>query len=422
MAFCFVHAADLHLDSPFKGATRELEESWPKAAQTLRSATFAAYESLIRLCRERDALFLLIAGDVYDGADRSVRAQLRFRDGLAELGRHGIRSFIVHGNHDPLDGWSSSIDWPEGARIFGGESVETDIIESGGRPVAAVSGISYPSRVEEHNLAANFHAEHPDLFRIALLHCNCGGNAGHEPYAPCKLDDLTGAGFNYWALGHVHTREILGENPHVVYPGNTQGRSIREPGERGCYVVTIDDSGRVETEFHALDAVRWLTAEVDIASLDSLNALDRAIADAIAGLRPRGAGGPVICRFSLTGRGALFGELSREGAVDDLLKRSRETGMAEDPFVWIEKIETRCGPEIDLEKRRGDDDLLGQLLRISSKARESEDMTERLAPALVDLHGNARAEKALEDLSPEELRGILAEAESLCVDMLEGDR
>ena len=421
MAFCFVHAADLHLDSPFKGAMGKLASS-SKAAEKLRWATFEAYDSLIQLCIEREALFLLVAGDVYDGKNRSVRAQLKFRDGLVKLDQRGIRSFVVHGNHDPLDGWSSSIDWPESTRVLGAEKVETTVVETDGHPLAAISGISYPSHSEKRNLAAKFKAEHPDLFQIALLHCNCGSHAEHEPYAPCKLDDLTAAGFDYWALGHVHTKEILSETPHVVYPGNTQGLSIREPGERGCYVVTVDDGGRVEIEFQALDAVRWLSAEVGIEGVNSLDALDRAISDAVEELRQRGDERPIICRISLTGRGPLFAELGRDDAADQLLERARKTGLEEEPFVLIEKIERHYGPEMDLVKRRSAGDLLGQLLTISHGIRESGDLEADLAPALAELHQNARARKALEDLSPEALEAILAEAELLCVDMLEGTR
>jgi DNA repair exonuclease SbcCD nuclease subunit len=193
--FSFVHAGDLHLDSPFRGISARA----PAVAGTIRSATFAAYESLVRLCLDESVLFLLIAGDVYDSADRSVRAQLAFRDGLKILAERGVQTFLVHGNHDPLDGWTSSVDWPEGVTVFGGEKVSTSIVTAGGAPAAAISGISYRRAVEHRNLASLFHAENTALFQIALMHANCGGNTRHEAYAPCRLSDLTGKGFDYRA-------------------------------------------------------------------------------------------------------------------------------------------------------------------------------------------------------------------------------
>jgi len=418
MGFSFVHAADLHLDSPFRGITKESA----CVADALRSATFDAYDALIHLCIDRGVQFLLVAGDVYDGADRSLRAQLRFHDGLTELHKHGIRSFIVHGNHDPLDGWSASIDWPAGAHIFGGSEVETVEVEVDGRPVAAVSGISYPSQKETRNLAEKFRPQHPDLFQIALLHCNCGGNTAHEPYAPCGLDDLVGADFDYWALGHVHTQAILNVSPHVVYPGNSQGRSVRELGERGCYVITVDEGRQVDMEFCPLDAVRWFSTELRIEDIHSVDGLEQVLYACVAQLREKAQGRPAVCRIALVGRSPLYGALNRDDSVSELLQRTREDGLAEEPFVWVETIEPRCGPVIDLAQRRNTKDLLGQLLAISEELYGAADLEEHMASALADLHRHTRAKKALDDLSPKELEELLHNAEYLCANLLEADQ
>src|SRR3990172_993244 len=146
--FSFIHAADLHLDSPFKGVIGEA----PHIAEAVYSATFDAFESLINLCIEKQVNFLLIAGDVYDGRDRSLRAQLRFRDGLERLAERGISAFVVHGNHDPLKGWSNQIVWPSGVHVFGAEEVETVTFAMDGKPVAFISGISYMEAQETRNL------------------------------------------------------------------------------------------------------------------------------------------------------------------------------------------------------------------------------------------------------------------------------
>ena len=415
MSFSFVHAADLHLDSPFTCLTQQARE----VAAVLQAATFAAYEALIQLCIDREVQFLLVAGDVYDGADRSLRAQLRFLDGLERLAAHGIQAFVVHGNHDPLDGWSASVQWPDGVHVFGGQDVETIEAAMAGRPVAAVSGISYPEKKETRRLAEAFRADNPDLFQIALLHCNCGASAEHEPYAPCQPGDLTSAGFDYWALGHVHTRNVVATNPHVVYPGNPQGRNIRETGARGCYHVTVTDDRAVDLTFFPLDTVRWATAEVRIDAIETVDELDRALAAAVADVRTGAEGRPAVCRIALAGRGALYGALNRDDAMADLLARTREEGSAEDPFVWVEKLDGQCGPAIDLERLRTRNDLLGQLLRIAQDLRDSETLAEALAPALGELDGHRRAGKALEHLTRDDLEALLRDAEYLCATLLE---
>ncbi|MCK4340226.1 MAG: DNA repair exonuclease [Phycisphaerae bacterium] len=415
--FKFIHAADLHLDSPFRGVSAQSE----LVAETLRAATFEAFDALISLCLEKQADFLLIAGDVYDGADRSLRAQLRFRDGLATLAEHGIRSFVVHGNHDPLDGWSAAIDWPDGIHIFRGDQIETVTVERDGRAVAAISGISYPTREEKRNLAGLFRPSESGLFEIGLLHCNCGGNTGHEDYAPCRPEELVQMGLDYWALGHVHTKSILGTNPHVVYPGNTQGRNIRETGERGCYCVTVDDLGAVELEFCALDAVRWLTRAVSIVGVETVDALEGELLRALDELRAQGAGRPIVARLELTGRGPLHRELRRDTAVADLLERLRETGAAETPFAWVQDLELHTRPEIDLDRLRESKDLLGQTLRIARNLGDAPDLKDALAPTLAELYDHARVRKAIEPLSDAELKRLLEEAELLCVDLLEGE-
>ncbi len=415
--FKFVHASDLHLDSPFKGISGESDA----VAEVLRSATFAAFASLIKLAIEHRVDFVLIAGDVYDGADRSLRAQLRFRDGLTELSNRGIRSFVVHGNHDPSDGWTSAMDWPDGVHIFKADEVETVTVSRDGYDLATVSGISFRTRRENRRLAGEFRRSESGLFNIGLLHCNCGGNTGHEDYSPCRVEDLTQVGMDYWALGHVHARGILHEVPHIVYPGNAQGLSIRETGPRGCYLVTVDDSGAVGLEFRELDAVRWLTAEVSIAGMQTLDALDRAVSKVVDDLREQGGGRPVVCRIRLSGRGPLYQDLTRCGAMAGLLERLRLTGLGNDPLVWVQAVESGVRPDIDLEQRRRADDFLGQVLRVAGRIREAPDFAAKLSPALSDLYEHVRVGKAIDRPPDDDLRRLLEEAELLCVDLLEGE-
>ena len=415
MPFKFIHAADLHLDSPFRGVTAQAAV----IATALQDATFSAFDRLIQLAMEQEVLFVLVAGDVYDAADRSIRAQLRFRDGLARLAAGGIRSFVVHGNHDPLDGWSSALTWPDGVEVFGVRA-HTLRVEQDGHPVAAVSGISYGHGRVTESLAQRLQPEAGERFQIALLLANCGGYAVHEPYAPCTLDALAAAGFDYWALGHVHEHAVLRQYPHVVYPGTAQGRHIRESGPRGACVVRVDQGKRVELQFHALDSVRWIAPSVSISGVDSVDALQRALEEEALGGRDAAAGRPVVCRLILEGRGALYEELARDGALTELCASLRENLATEEPFVWVERLESRCRPEMDLARRQEQGDLLGTALKVAAELLDSDQLATQMAPALEDLFQHRRAGKALDELSATELRALVDEARWLCVELLEG--
>ena len=417
--FSFVHAADLHIESPFRGVSADA----PAVAEALYSSTFRAFDRLIDVTREREADFLLIAGDVYDGQDRSLRAQLRLRDGMKRLAGAGIQSFIVHGNHDPLDSKVTALDWPGQAHFFGRKLESIEALGAGGEPVATITGISFPKKEESRNLASKFRRQESGLFQIGLLHCNVGGNTGHENYAPCTLDDLRAGGMDYWALGHVHTRKILCEAPWVVYPGNIQGRSIREPGSRGCYHVRVDEQGQVTTEFIPLDVVRWGEVRVSIQDLETVDALERALMEKLEEAATQADGRALVCRITVEGRGPLHAGLRRERAANDLLERLRERFSAEDPFAWVQRLTIDTRPQVDLDERMKRQDLLAEVLATADEYRKSADGAQSLyEAALADLWENSRMARArMERPDGDQIKAILQQVEYLCLDLLEND-
>jgi DNA repair exonuclease SbcCD nuclease subunit len=433
--FRFVHAADLHLDTPFEG----IRGVAPEVGRALREASLDAFDALVELCLEQEAAFLLIAGDVYDGAERGLRAQLRFRAGLERLAAAGVRVFVVHGNHDPSEeGWSAIREWPEGVTVFGPERVAGVPLVRAGERLATVYGISYGRRDVHENLSLAFPRDGrarqgEDGLRVGLLHCNAGGNTDHAPYAACSLSDLVAADIDYWALGHVHGRRILAGDagadaggPWVVYPGNLQGRSPHpaEQGAKGAYVVeaeTRDGAARVrEVRFHAVDRVRFLSVALDVSSHVDLGQVERELqqrADALRAEHPDR--GLVLCA-SLSGRSAVAGDLARLGA-GDLLDSLRDGRRGEQPFTWWGSLTSQVGRPIDRDALRERDDFGAQLLALADELAEAPDALQRFArEAFAELPDELKGVE-LPALQPDELLPLLRRAEESALERVADD-
>lgn len=409
MAVRFVHAADLHLGAPFEGL-REIDED---IGNLLRSAPFEAFERIVQLCIDRQVDFLVVAGDVYDSRNPNLLARLRFRDGLKRLDDAGIEAFVAHGNHDPLSSWRAELDWPANTHFFGNR-VQSIVYNRDGRDICCVYGISFQTAETYDNLAQQFHRRDTAPLAIAVLHCNVGGDTGHEPYAPCTLSDLS-TDFNYWALGHVHTRrQLRGPESAVVYPGNPQGLSPREVGAKGCYVITLDEHA-AELEFVATDAVRWARTEVSISGLETLQELLNVLQEAIDSLHSAADGRPVLSRVVLTGRGPLHNELRQPSVIPDLLDALREEGKSSDTMVWVDSIDDQTRVDIDLEARRRGQDFVGEFLRQADQLKSN---PTALASRLDELLAAHREVSQLVDTSPESLRRWIGEAAALGVDLL----
>lgn len=425
--FRFVHAADLHLDSPFKGLT-----DVPDAVrQTLEEATFGALRRLTETAIAAEADFVVLAGDLYDEADRSLRAQAVLHQAWSRLSAAGIGVFAIHGNHDPLTGERARFALPDGVHVFGAGRIAEGkpAYRKDGKLAAFVYGISYGSRAVHDNLAPGYRPSPEADFHIALLHGNVDGHPGHDPYAPSALPDLTSGGMHYWALGHIHGRRVLHTYPHVVYSGNTQGRHSGETGPKGCYVVDVRESGEMKLTFAPLDEVRWLTADVPIDGIPDeeqlLAALETACEDAVQAAEGRA----VMLSLRLSGRGPLHGKLTDAREHRDLLSALRERVQTVYPadapgWVWVHRLDAATGPALDLERLAEEDSFAGEAFRLYRRLRlDTEDLEAFTDEALAGMMASARLRRLLKErgaLRPDELleraalrlAGMLAEEES----------
>lgn len=384
----FVHCADLHLDSPFSGPGGLS----PSMGAFLRKSTFRAFENAVDLALERGADFFIVSGDVYDGEDRSIRAQVFFLEQLGRLSGAGIPSFVACGNHDPLSGWEADRDFPPLVRRFGPE-VESFPLEKDGVIVGQIHGYSYPVRDVTENIALRFAGRKGEGFNIAVLHCNVGGRKGHENYAPCSLDDLRAASMDYWALGHVHAAGVLCPRPFIAYPGCTQGRNIREQGKKGAYFVTLGAAegglpAGANAEFVPCDSVRWRAEELSVSFMERDEEFFQAVSAIREKARKDGGGLPVLLRLTLSGRGGVHGLVGRPGFLKGpggLLDTLNEGEEDRPDFVFLEEIVDETAPALDLDGLASGSHLVGDFLKEVAAFREKGRLREGLEAIMKEM-------------------------------------
>lgn len=407
--FCFVHAADLHLGSPFAGLSAENSE----VADVADAATFAAFDNILQLAISREALFVLLCGDSFDAEAPHLGAQLHFRNGLWKLHDAGISTFIIRGNHDHLGSRQAKLELPPTCHLLENGATQTVCLD--GQPIAAISGYSFPQRAVNENVLHFFQDqnEHAALFRVAMLHCNVGGESEHDNYAPCSLEELKAKPYDYWALGHVHQQKILAaSHPAVVYPGTPQGLSSRETGVHGCFLVRVDAERTPSLEFIPTDSLRRYNLNFSISGLEGEDELLTALESELASLSENDRS--VIVRLTLTGRGPLHAALRDQTDCDEI-RNDLNRRLKNQNFVWLDRIQVQTQPDLDLESRRGQDDFAGEFLKLSRAARD-EDSAALLA-SLDDLFAHRDLKNVLPD-TQEKFAEWLQQAEWRGADLL----
>ncbi|MEO5378818.1 MAG: DNA repair exonuclease [Magnetococcus sp. DMHC-6] len=325
----FIHCADIHLDSPLRGLERY--EGAPVAQ--IRGAVRQAFIQMIDLCLQEEVAFLLIAGDLYDGDWLDFSTGLFFVQQMKRLDRVSIPVYVVRGNHDAASQMTKSLPFPSNVFIFPVDKPKTIRLES---CRVAIHGHSYRSEAVRDNLAAGYPAPVQGYFNIGLLHTGLDGRSGHAPYAPCTLADLTAREYDYWALGHIHQRALISSDPVVLFPGNIQGRHIRETGAKGCTLVTVMDGRVTEMGHQSVDVVRWVLLEVDLTGVATLEEVGRLVREALIREVDQVGDRLLVVRLRLLGRcqahALLWGE--ERGLVAHFRALALDVGT-----IWLEKLE-----------------------------------------------------------------------------------
>jgi DNA repair protein SbcD/Mre11 len=306
-SFKFVHAADLHLDSPFQN----LKRKGNLPVEELKAASRDAFSALIKLCLDENVDFLLLAGDIYDGEWRDVQPAIFLGKQLQRLAKAGIPTYIILGNHDAsnkgVKGFKTFVE--DNAVVFSATEAETSEVPG---LAVAIHGQSFASREMTENLARGYPGPTKSSFNIGLLHTALEGRDGHDNYAPTTVPELTAKGYDYWALGHIHKKEVVSEDPYIVFSGNLQGRSIRELGPKGAYLIEVEDGGVSGLEFRELSSFRWVELTVPVEENSSSSVIINLCCDAAKLSRKTAPDKRFIVRFVVDGNSALDPEFLHE--------------------------------------------------------------------------------------------------------------
>jgi len=333
----FLHAADIHLDSPLTG----LERYEGAPIHTIRNATRHAFDNLIELALNEQIAFLLLAGDLYDGDWRDYNTGLYFNDRMNRLRDAGIKVFIVAGNHDAASQITKHLRLPDNVTLFSTKQPERKILDTYD---TAIHGQGFATRAVTNDLSQAYPQGDPYLFNIGLLHTSLDGKPGHEPYAPCHIDGLRSKGYHYWALGHIHQREVISQAPWILYPGNLQGRHIREQGAKGCTLVTVKAGEIIDVCHHDLDQIRWSQCDLKVATNATIDDLYDQINSALQQQAASADGRPLALRLVLHGTCHAHAELQthHEQWIQEYRALASSISGAE---IWLERVQLKTAPQ-----------------------------------------------------------------------------
>jgi exonuclease SbcD len=377
VVFTFLHAADIHLDSPLRGLFRY--EGAPDVDE-IRGATRHALDNLVGFVLSEKVPLVIIAGDLYDGDWQDFNTPLYFAKQMQRLGEAGVRVAVVRGNHDAANTMTKTLIMPDNVKIFRARKPETWRLEELG---VAVHGQSYATQDVTENLAVGYPDPIPGMLNIGVLHCLISGSQGHLPYAPCTLDELAAKGYDYWALGHVHEYAVLRQQPLIVYSGCSQGRHIKETGQKGCVLVEAEN-GTLKTEFVPLDVFRWVKVTADIGGAETIGQVATLFGEVLEEAMAKQDGRPCCVRVILQGRCPIHGRLSTDPETLSANIRAVATDVSRGR-AWVEKVELDTAPDFDVEALAQSDTPQGELLRYLEELASSSQLYQDLGVDLTQL-------------------------------------
>lgn len=400
MSIRFYHTADLHLDSPFKG----LYNLPQVIVEELRRSTFKAFERLVDEAISERPDFILIVGDVYDGENRSLTAQNRFVQQLKRLNNVNIPVVVSYGNHDHLSGNWSRFDLPENVHEFGPEVSEVTLTIRDEK--VTIHGFSYGKRHIKESMIEQYRRKMDDTIHIGMLHGSIEGDEEHNVYAPFSRQALLQKNYQYWALGHIHKRQILYDEPAIVYPGNTQGRHRKESGEKGFYEVILD-RGNTQLNFKETSTIRFETLELNVPTIEKANDLLNFINQKIREFSD--VYGAVIIDLKLKNLNEEASKLYFKNGKNMWLEAVRDLLNSSEQIIWLNDIQAMVWntnyEESELTKK-----IMLQIDQVTEKT---------INARLADLFDHPKIARHIEEYKESEWLEMQKEAQQLIVEQLQ---
>ncbi|WP_409299876.1 exonuclease SbcCD subunit D [Peribacillus sp. SCS-155] len=364
--------------------------------------------------------FIIIAGDLYDGDWKDYNTGLFFINQMVRLQKEGIMVYQIRGNHDASSQITKELKLPENVKELSVHTPETIILEE---LKVAIHGQGFSSRSVMDNLAVQYPQRKEGYLNIGILHTSATGREGHEHYAPCSLDDMKSKGYDYWALGHIHIRELLSEqNPVILFPGNIQGRHIKETGEKGCTFVHVRD-GEIESfRHHSLDVVRWKICEVNVTGAESLDDIVDKARSQLELTYDHAEGRFLAVRFLIHGSCAVHQELfiNKEKVINDIRSLSLEVGSGE---IWIEKVKIETTNSVNINELKENSTPIASILDYLSSINDDEETIAALLEEFKDIQNALPPELKQNDRGlvfdkPELIKSRMQEVEDLIIHYL----
>lgn len=414
--FRFIQCGDLHLGAPFKN----IKNLGNTITSDLVRATYRSFDNIVTLAIDERVDALLITGDIYHSADHNLEAQARFVKACERLDRAKILVFVVQGNHDPADSWGAHMPLPGNVQVFSSHTVERKSLIVRGQEVAGVYGRSINATNVHENIGGQIRPLSSDIFSIAMLHGSVGVQPHHEVTAPISLEEIIASPISYWAVGHIHKREVLRERPYVVYAGNTQGLHRHETGPKGCYIVQVHQNGDVQLQFRETNTIRFETVAIDISQLQSLLDVTEMIRHKKEMLRKTKR--HILLSIIFEGEGELHESVSKE----ELRRIWQEEANEEErnaQWIYIYRIEDATKGDVDLAVQRHIPGMTSDYLKAYDEVAQLHEV--HRVDILREIVGERQEIKRLGEfrkyVTPELLLTAFAQAERRGVQLLVGE-
>ncbi|EED2631343.1 exonuclease SbcCD subunit D [Listeria monocytogenes] len=324
----FLHMADLHLDSPFIGLSTLPQPLF----SAMQESTFQSLERITTVAIKEAVDFVLIAGDIYDSEDQSVRAQARFAKEMKRLEAANIPVFMIHGNHDFIEKHKEKLALPSNVHVFS-EQVEVMSHKTATGVSVNIYGFSYNERHIRSSRVGEYKIQGDADFHIALLHgSEVSSSEEHDVYAPFRVQEISKKGFDYWAIGHIHKRQLLAESPSIYYPGNIQGRNRKESGEKGASIITLSEASTT-INFIGTSPIIWEEAVITLPENSEINAFYRETTKLLESYQGRSHSYFLHIIVKMENKQKI-------DTNDWLQMLQEEVEITDNTFVWVHKLTT----------------------------------------------------------------------------------